>query len=166
MDARMSDTGTLTVTTPSDREIAMIRVFDAPRRLVFRALTEPELMKRWFSGPPGWSFTTCEADVRPGGKYRFVWSDQNGTDMGMGGVYIEVTPPERIVATEKFDQAWYPGEAIVTQSLTESGGKTTLTLTVRYESKEARDGVLASPAKEGVQYTYDRLAEFLKTLEA
>jgi uncharacterized protein YndB with AHSA1/START domain len=162
----MPDTGTLTVTTPSDREIAMIRVFDAPRRLVFRALTEPDLMKRWFMGPPGWTLDICEVDLRVGGKYRWVWKNANGTVMGMGGVYIEVTPPERIVATEKFDTSWYPGEAVVTQAVTETGGKTTLTLTVRYESKEARDGVLASPMKEGVQYTYDRLADFLKTLEA
>ena len=166
MDARMIDTGTLKVTTPSDREIAMIRVFDAPRRLVFEALTRPEYLKRWFVGPPGWSLAACQIDLRVGGSYRYAWRKDDGTEMGMGGVYLEIVPSERIVATEKFDQSWYTGDAVVTQTLVESAGKTTLTLTIRYEAQEARDGVLKSGASAGVQYTYDRLAEFLQTLEA
>jgi uncharacterized protein YndB with AHSA1/START domain len=162
----MHDTGTLKVTTPSDREIAMTRVFDAPRRLVFEALTTPALLKRWFSGPPGWTLAACDVDLRVGGAYRYVWRKDGGTEMGMGGVFLEILPPERIVATERFDQSWYPGDAVVTQTLAEEGGKTTLTLIVRYESKEARDGVLKSGASQGVQYGYDRLAEFLRSLEA
>jgi uncharacterized protein YndB with AHSA1/START domain len=162
----MHDTGTLKVTTPSDREIAMTRVFDAPRRLVFEALTTPALLKRWFSGPPGWILAACDVDLRVGGAYRYVWLKDGGTEMGMGGVFLEILPPERIVATERFDQSWYPGDAVVTQTLVEEGGKTTLTLIVRYESKEARDGVLKSGASQGVQYGYDRLAEFLRSLEA
>jgi uncharacterized protein YndB with AHSA1/START domain len=164
--AETTNARTLTITTPGDREIAMTRVFDAPRRLVFEALTKPEHLLRWFAGPPGWTLATCEVDLRVGGAYRYVWQKDSGTVMGMGGRFLEIVPPERIVATEKFDQSWYPGEAVVTQSLTETGGKTTLTLTVRYESKEARDGVLASPAASGVEYTYNRLAEFLQTMEA
>ena len=163
MDA--SSTGTLTITTPSDREIAMARVFDAPRRLVFDAITKPELLSRWFFGPPGWTLTTCEIDLRIGGAYRYVWRKDSGTEMGMGGRFLEIVPPERIVATEKFDQSWYPGEAVVTQTLVEKDGKTTLTLTVRYESKEARDGVLQSPMASGVEATYNRLAEFLQSME-
>jgi uncharacterized protein YndB with AHSA1/START domain len=162
----MHDTGTLKVTTPSDREIAMTRDFDAPRRLVFEALTTPALLKRWFSGPPGWTLAACDVDLRVGGAYRYVWRKDGGTEMGMGGVFLEILPPERIVATERFDQSWYPGDAVVTQTLAEEGGKTTLTLIVRYESKEARDGVLKSGASQGVQYGYDRLAEFLRSLEA
>jgi uncharacterized protein YndB with AHSA1/START domain len=162
----MHDTGTLKVTTPSDREIAMTRVFDAPRRLVFDALTTPALLTRWFSGPPGWTLAACDVDLRVGGAYRYVWRKDGGTEMGMGGVFLEILPPERIVATERFDQSWYPGDAVVTQTLAEEGGKTTLTLIVRYESKEARDGVLKSGASQGVQYGYDRLAEFLRSLEA
>jgi uncharacterized protein YndB with AHSA1/START domain len=81
----MKNTGTLKVTTPSEREIAMTRVFDAPRHLVFDALTKPELLKRWFSGP-GWSLVVCEIDLKVGGAYRYVWRGPDGTEMGMRGV--------------------------------------------------------------------------------
>jgi uncharacterized protein YndB with AHSA1/START domain len=171
MDARsnkevppMRNTGTLKVTTPTEREIVMTRVFDAPRRLVFEALTKPELLKRWFFGPPGWSLEVCETASRVGGAYRYVWRGPDGTVMGMGGVCREYVPPERIVATEKFDESWYPGEAIVSTVLVEQGGKTTLTLTVRYESREARDAALKTPMEHGVAVGYDRLAEMLATL--
>jgi uncharacterized protein YndB with AHSA1/START domain len=157
----MTNTGTLKVTTPTDRAIVMTRVFDAPRRLVFDALTQPELLQRWFFGPPGWSLVVCEIDLRVGGAYRYVWSRPGGTDMGMGGVYREIVPPERIVNTEAFDESWYPGEALVTTVLVEQGGKTTLTLTVLYESREARDAVLKTPMEHGVAAGYDRLAELL-----
>ena len=153
---------TLKVTTPTDREIMMIRVFDAPRALVFEALTTPALLKRWF-GHPGMPLAECEIDLRVGGAYRYVWRGERG-DMGLGGIFQEITPPERIVATEAFDPAWYPGNnALVTQVLTEKSGKTTLTLTVRYESKDARDAVLRSPMESGIGAAYDRLAEFLAT---
>lgn len=160
-----SATKTLQVTTPSDREIAMTRVFNAPRRLVFDALTRPELLKRWLLGPPGWEMVVCELDPKVGGAYRYVWRrESDGSSMGMGGVLREFVPPERLVATEKFDQAWYPGEALVTQVLVEQGGQTTLTVTILYESQETRDGVLRSPMEEGVAASYDRLAELLPTL--
>src|SRR5262249_36470363 len=141
----MLNPGSLKVTTPTDREIAMTRVFDAPRRLVFDALTKPELLRRWFDGPPGWSLVVCDVDLRVGGSYRFVWRGPDGSEMGMRGVYREIAPPERYVGTETFDQPWYPGEAVGTTVLVEEGGRTTLTLTVQYESKEIRDAVLQSP---------------------
>jgi uncharacterized protein YndB with AHSA1/START domain len=157
----------LQITTPTDREIAMTRVFNAPRRLVFDALTKPELVKRWLLGPPGWSMPVCEIDLRVGGKYRYVWRrDSDGTDMGMGGVYREIVVPERIVATEKFDQPWYSGEAVGTARLVEQSGKTTLTQTVLYESKETRDAVLKSPMESGVAASYDRLADVLVSITA
>jgi uncharacterized protein YndB with AHSA1/START domain len=154
-------TATLKVTTPTDREIVMTRVFDAPRRLVFDALTKPELLQRWFFGPPGWSLPVCEIDLRPGGAFRYVWRGPDGTEMGMGGIYREIVAPERIVATEKFDQSWYPGEAAGTIILFEQGGQTTLTQTVLYDSLEARDAVLKTPMEQGVAAGYDRLAELL-----
>ena len=154
--------GALKVTTPSDREIAMTRVFDAPRRLVFDACTKPELVKRWLLGPPGWSMPVCEIDLRVGGKYRYVWRhDAKGTEMGMGGVYREIVAPERLVSTEQFDEAWYPGEAVGTLVLVERGGRTTVTQTMRYQSREARDRVLKSGMEKGVAASYDRLAELL-----
>src|SRR5215510_15284107 len=158
----MNNTGSLKISAQGDREIMMTRVFEAPRRLVFEAFTKPELVKRWLLGPPGWSMPVCEMDVRVGGSYRWVWRhDSKGTEMGVSGVYREIVPPERIVSSEKFDHAWYPGEALGTVVLTEQGGKTTLTQTLLYESREARDGVLQSPMEEGVAQSYDRLAELV-----
>ena len=160
----MTKTGTLNVTTPSDREILMTRVFDAPRSLVFDALTKPELLLLWFSGPPGWSLVVCEIDLKVGGAYRYVWRGPDGTDMGMRGVIRDFVPPERIVQTESFDESWYPGEALGTIVLVEQGGKTTLTLRMLYESREARDAVLKFPMEQGAAAGYDRLAELLASL--
>ena len=160
----MNRTGTLKVSTPTDREIVMTREFDAPRRMVFDALTKPELLKRWFNGPPGWTLAVCEVDLRVGGAYRWVWRNENGTDMGMGGVFREIAAPERLVATELFDNPWYEGEAVDTTVLVEKAGRTTMTLTVLYASKKVRDAVLETPAESGVEYQYDRLAEMLAAM--
>ncbi len=153
--------GTLKVAPRGDREIVMTRVLDAPRKLVFDALTKPELLKRWFYGPDGWTLAVCQIDLRVGGRYRYVWK-KGTTEMGMGGVYKEIVPPERIVATGKFDEAWYPGEEVVATVLVEKAGKTTVTQTVEYESREARDAVLASGAMAGVEMGYERLEKMLK----
>ena len=126
-------TGKLQVTTPSDREIAMIRVFDAPRRLVYDALTKPELVRRWLGVFGGHTMSVCEIDLKVGGKYRYVWTSPKGGDMGMGGVFTEIVPQQRIVTTEKFDESWYPGEAVDTTALDEREGRTTVTVSVRYE---------------------------------
>jgi uncharacterized protein YndB with AHSA1/START domain len=157
----MSNSGTLTLTTPTDQEIVMTRVFNAPRKLVFEAMTKPELVKKWLLGPPGWTMPVCEIDLRVGGTYRYVWRNADGSEMGMGGVYREIVRPERIVATEMFDEAWYPGEAVDTSVLVEQGGRTTLTTTVRYDSREIRDAVLKSPMESGVAASYDRLADLV-----
>ena len=157
----MRNTGALKVTTPTDREIAMTRTFDAPRHLVFEALTRPELLRRWFGVFDGWSLVVCEVDLRVGGGYRFVWNGPDGTGMGLRGVYREIVAPERLVSTESFDDPWYEGEAVGTMVLVEAGGKTTLTNTVLYASKEVRDAVLKSPMEQGVAAGYDALAELL-----
>ena len=108
----------------------------------------------------------CEIDLRAGGKYRYVWkNDANGHEMGMGGVYREVIPPERIVATEKFDEAWYPGEAVGTIAFTERDGKTTVTQTILYNSRDTRDAVLKSPMQTGLMASYDRLEQVLPSIE-
>jgi uncharacterized protein YndB with AHSA1/START domain len=160
----MPNTGTMKLAPRGEREIVITRLFDAPRRLVFDAWTKPALVKRWLLGPPGWTLAVCDIDLKVGGSFRYVWRHDNGTEMGMGGVYREIAAPERIVATEKFDQSWYPGEAIGTIVLTEQSGKTTLTQTLLYESREARDVVLKSPMESGVAASYDRLAEMLATM--
>ena len=159
----MKNTGKLKITTSGDREIVMTREFDAPRKLVFDAFTKPELIRQWLLGPEGWSMPVCEVDLRVGGKYRYVWRHSNGNEMGMGGVYREIVRPERIVATEKFDESWYPGEAVGTVALVEQAGRTTLTQTVLYESREARDAVMKSPMESGVAAGYDRLEQLLSS---
>jgi uncharacterized protein YndB with AHSA1/START domain len=163
----MKNTGTLEIAARGDREVVMTRVFDAPRNLVFDAFTKPELIQRWLLGPSGWSMPVCELDLKAGGKYRYVWRrDSDSTEMGLSGVFREVSPPQRLVHTERFDQAWYPGEALITTAMAEQGGKTTVTMTLRYESRQARDGVLKSDMKRGVAQSYDRLAELLASLGA
>ena len=159
----MKNTGTLQVTTPSDREILMARVFDAPRHLVFEAMTRADLLKRWF-GPHGWSLVVCEVDLRVGGGFRFVLRSPDGTDMGMRGVYREIVRPERSVHLETFDD--YPGESQVTSVLVERGGQTTLTANVLYSSKEVCDAVIASGMEHGAAESYDRLAALLASLPA
>jgi uncharacterized protein YndB with AHSA1/START domain len=161
----MRNTGMLQVATPSELEIAMTRVFDAPRHLVFQALTQPELIQQWMLGPPGWTMPVCEVDLRVGGAYRFLWRNVDGTEMGTRGIHREIVVPERIVCTERFDQAWYPGEALITNFLVERDGKTTLTLTVRYQSQEARDMALKSGMEQGVGAGYDRMAALLAAME-
>ncbi len=152
--------GKLELTIPGDRQIVMKRVFDAPRELVFEALTTRELLLRWFTNPPDYTLEVCEFEARKGGKYRYVWRGTHG-EMGMGGVITDIKAPERIEATERFDTPWYPGDASSTIVLTENGGRTTLTLTVTYASREARDMVLKTPMESGVAASYDRLDSFL-----
>lgn len=165
MPTEAKTAGKLQVTTPSDREIAMTRVFDAPRSMVFDAWTKPELIKRWLGAFGGWKFVVCEVDLKVGGKYRYVWRGPAGEEMGMGGVFREIVRPERLVCTEKFDEPWYPGDAIQTTVFVEKDGKTTITETVLYASKEARDGVLKSPMESGVAQSFDKLAEVLASMQ-
>lgn len=161
-----SGTG-LVVTTPSDREIVMTRVFDAPRQLVFDAWTKPEHLVQWF-GRRGDEMTVCEVDLRVGGAYRFVWRLREGGEMGMGGVYREVVPPERLVSTEVFEGEYFEqmggGSTINTLTFEERDGKTTMTITSLYGSREARDAAIQTGMEEGAAEGFDRLAELLQTL--
>ena len=158
----MTNIGLLEITTPSDREITMTRVFNAPARLVFDAWTKPELIKQWLGVRAGWTMEVCDVDLKVGGAYRFVWRGP-GMTMGMGGLYREIVPPVRLVSSEKFDEAWYEGEAVDTMVLVERDGKTTMTTTVRYVSREVRDAVIQSGMATGVAEGYDKLAELLPT---
>jgi len=157
----MTGSGSFHVTTPSDREIAMTRVFEVPRQLVFEAITQPELVSQWLLGPPGWSMPVCEIDLRVGGKYRYVWRHQNGKEMASGGEFREIVPPERLVATERFEDPWYPGEGIATWTLAEAGGTTTLILTMLYDSQQTRDVALRTGMEKGVAISFDRLEELV-----
>ena len=153
--------GTFQVTTPTDREIVITRVFDASPQLLFDALTKPELVKQWLLGPEGWTMPVCEIDLRVGGTYRYIWRHEKKGDMGISGVFREIVPPELLVNTEKFDNPWYEGESLITQVLIVQGKRTTLKLTMSYESREIRDGVLKSGMESGVAVSYDRLEDLL-----
>lgn len=151
-----------TLTTPSDREILVTRVVDAPRRLVFEAYTNPQHVPRWMLGPQGWSMPVCEIDLRPGGAWRFVWRRSDGTEMEMHGVYREVVPPERLVSTESWGGDW--PETVNTLLLSEENGRTTIASWVRYPSKEARDAALRTGMKDGMATSFDRLDEYLASI--
>jgi uncharacterized protein YndB with AHSA1/START domain len=150
-----------TFTTPSDQEIVMTRVFDAPRSLVFDAFTKPEHLTHWMLGPEGWTMPVCEIDLRPGGAWRFVWRKSDGSEMEMGGIYQEVSPPERLVNTESWGPEW--PETVNTLTLAEEDGRTRVTSTLLYPSKEARDAALQTGMKDGASMSFDRLADLLRT---
>lgn len=159
----MKDPHALTIAALGSREIVMTRVFNAPRHLVFDAYTKPELLKRWLGVRGGWILRDCEVDLRVGGAYRWVWWKQSaGIAMGVGGVYREVAAPDRLVCTERFDDAWYPGESLLTTEFLEQDGATALKVTMLYESTEARDCVLRSPMERGVAESYNMLDELLQ----
>jgi len=151
-----------TYATPTDREVVITRVVDAPRHLVFAAWTDPKLLPRWMTGPEGWTMPVCDIDLRPGGTWRFVWRRADGSEMGMTGSYKEVSPPERLVTTEKWGPEW--PETTNTLILTQQNGGTLMTLTILYPSKEARDAALKTGMADGTEKSYDRLVELLKTL--
>ena len=145
-----------------DREIVIERDFDAPRPLVFDAFTKPELVRQWLLGPDGWTMPVCEIDLRVGGRYRYLWRKEGtGEEMGMGGTFREVVRPEKLVATEKFDEAWYPGEAVDTTVFEERGDRTKVHMTVLYQSREARDTATRSGMEHGMVAGYDRLERVL-----
>ena len=154
------------VTTPSDREIRLTRLFDAPRNLVFEAMTKPEHITRWWGClDEGYSVPVCEIDLRPGGAWRFVNRLPKDELVAFCGVYREVAPPERVVFTEIFEQ--FPdSESVVTAMLTEENGKTRLTVTALYPSLEVRDAVLKSGMAKGAGISYDRLEDVVARLKA
>jgi uncharacterized protein YndB with AHSA1/START domain len=161
MNAQTSKNDT-TLTLPSDREILIERTFDAPRRLVFEALTKPEHVAHWY-GPRSMTLQVCEIDFRVGGRWRYVLRDPAGTDHGFSGEYREIVPPQRIVTTEGYEAM--PGhEYVATLTLDEHDGKTTLHSHLQYQSPEDRDGHIQSGMEPGMRETYDRLAEVIASL--
>jgi len=155
----------LTVTTPSDREIVLVRAFDAPARLVFAALTRPDLLPRWF-GAQGWQLVVCEVDLRIGGAWRFVSRGPDDVEMSHGGIYQVIRPADRLVYTERYDEQSYPGETVISHRLVERDTVTTLTSTIRYATPEGRDRVLRYPMRRGVAEGYRRLDDLLVELRA
>jgi uncharacterized protein YndB with AHSA1/START domain len=152
----------LTLTMPSDRELTITRVFDAPRTLVWEAYTSPEHLPHWMLGPPGWTMPVCEADLRPGGGWHNVWRHSDGQEMEMRGVYKEVVPPERIVSVESWGGDW--PETVNTIVFAEEEGRTIISITILYPSTEARDAAMKTGMAKGMDLSYDRLAAHLETM--
>lgn len=160
----MKPVNPLTIETDNDLQLVISREFNAPRELLYRCHTEADLVRRWLLGPPGWTMTVCEIDARVGGKYRYVWREESGTEMGMGGVFRELVRPERIVNTQLFDQDWTGGETVGTMTFTEKDGRTRMHQVILYSSKEARDGALQTGMTEGMQMAYQKLDALLEAL--
>jgi len=160
--ATATKTRATTFTTPNDREVVITRAVDAPRRLVFAAWTDPIHIPQWLLGPEGWTMPICEMDLRPGGAWRYVWRKADGVEMEMSGIVREVRPPERLVTTERWGPEW--PETVNTLLLTESGGKTTISLTITYVSKAARDAALETGMADGVEQSFVRLDRIVRTL--
>jgi uncharacterized protein YndB with AHSA1/START domain len=154
------------LTVVGENEIVITRLFDAPRELVWRCHTEPELVKRWLGGLPGWTFPVCEIDLRVGGRYRYVWRSPEGNDMGMGGTYTVIEAPHRLGSTELFDEDWTGGETQGLIVLEQKGTRTLLTQTTKYASTKAREAALSTPMAEGMQVGYLRLDAVLKEEQA
>src|SRR5215213_7704904 len=151
----MSD---LKVEARGETELVISRTFDAPVDMVFDAHTKPELVRQWLLGPEGWTMPVCEIDLRVSGEYRYVWKkEKTGEEMGLGGQFLEVDSPNKYVATEKFDQSWYPGGAVSTTTFEARAGKTAFQNVMKYDSYQAREAVLASPMDAGLSAGYDRL---------
>jgi uncharacterized protein YndB with AHSA1/START domain len=154
--------GVTSYATPTDREVVVTRVVDAPRHLVFDAWTDPRHVPQWLLGPEGWTMPVCEIDLRPGGSWRYVWRKSNGTEMAMSGAILEVVRPERMVTTERWGPEW--PETINTVVFTESGERTAITLTILYPSREARDAALETGMKDGIEQSFGRLDRLLRTM--
>jgi uncharacterized protein YndB with AHSA1/START domain len=162
---RVANSDTFQVTTPSEREIRLTRLFDAPPQLVFDAMTRPEHVRRWWGIlSDKHSVAVCEIDLRVGGTWRFVGRGPEGEYPAFYGVYREIQPPGRLVFTEIFEP--YPdGGSVVTSLFTEENGKTRLTVTSLFESLEVRDMVLQTGMEHGAAISYDRLEDLVSDLQ-
>jgi uncharacterized protein YndB with AHSA1/START domain len=155
------------VSLPSDREVKVTRSFKAPRALVYKAYTDPALVRKWLLGPPGWTMPVCEMDVRVGGSYRWRWrSDKDGKEFGFAGTFREVQPAARLVHSETYDPGTvaygYPGEpALVTITFDEANGVTTLTSLIDFGSKQARDAAVKTGMTDGMEMSYQLLDRLL-----
>jgi uncharacterized protein YndB with AHSA1/START domain len=157
-----TSSGTAVVTLPSDTQILITRDFAAPRHLVYRAYTTPELIKRWWSGDRG-QVTSAEVDLRPGGTWRYVMTASGGFEVAFHGEYIEIIPDEKIVCTEVFEGMPEAG-AVTTLTLTEAGGRTNMTLLVQHETKEHRDAHINSGMEAGMQEAMNHLEQVAVSL--
>ena len=152
----------MTLKPQGDREIVVVRAFNAPRDLVFDAFSKPELVQRWMLGTDGWSMPVCKIDFKVGGKGRYEWKSPDGTQgMALSTEFVEIVRPERIVHKEVFDGTPQPVESLITSTFAESGGRTTLTMVIRYPSSQVRDFMAKSGMEQGMSLSFTRLAVLL-----
>ena len=161
----MTHSGKAEVTLPADDRIKVVREFDAPANLVYRAVTEPELVKRWWGARCG-AMTVAEIDLRVGGKWRYVMEASNGQEVGFHGEFREIVPNERIVQTESYEGIPDPDDSanVNTMTLVEADGRTTMEVLIQCVNKESRDMQIASGMEEGMQESYDALEDVAKSL--
>ncbi len=162
--------GTARVTLPSDEQILITREFDAPKHLVYRAWTTPELVRRWWNAKRG-EVTTCEIDLRVGGTWRYVMIADGGLEVGFHGEFLEIVPDERIVSTEVYeglpqDVSEEEGRTVNTATFSEADGRTTLTILVQAESRASRDAIIDSGMEAGMQDAMDLLEEVAVSLRS
>lgn len=162
MTTLASRPGVTSYSTPTDTQIVVTRVVSASRRIVFAAYTEPRHLQQWLLGPEGWSMPVCEFEPRAGGRWRYVWRKENGNEMEMSGEVREFVPMERVVTTERWGPEW--PETVNRVEFTESAGQTTITLTITYPSKAARDMAAQTGMKGGMDVSFARLDQLVKTL--
>lgn len=154
--------GGAVVITPSDRQVMFVRDFAASRRQVFEAWTSPTHLQRWMTGPDGWRMLQCERDLRDGGHHRSVWRHDDGSEMEAQGVFQEVRAPQRLVFSEAWSGGW--PQTLNTVTLVEGQGRTTVTMTILYPSREARDAALQSGMKDGIEHSFAQLEDYLRTM--
>ncbi|HTJ59199.1 MAG TPA: SRPBCC domain-containing protein [Devosiaceae bacterium] len=158
----MPSTHKAEVTLPSDTEILVIRNFDAPPALVYRAFIEPALVKRWMLGPPGWSMPVCEIDYRIGGKYHYRWRNEaDGNEFGLTGVFEEIEPEKTLNSRERFEDTTLEDEAHIATSFRPNGAGTRVVYLITSESKEARDKALATGMTDGMELSFQLLDKVL-----
>jgi uncharacterized protein YndB with AHSA1/START domain len=161
MTIMMEQLEATTFTTPSDREIRITRIFDAPADRIFDAWTSPQHVPNWLLGPGGWTMPVCEIDLRPGGAWRFGWRNADGDEVTIAGVYREISRPRRVVTIETWGEEW--PETVNTLQVSEANGATRITQTILYPSQDARDDALETGMKQGIAASFNRLAEYLKS---
>jgi uncharacterized protein YndB with AHSA1/START domain len=158
--ASSTQVGSTTFTRPNDTQLVAMRLISAPPDFVWEAHTLCEQVKQWLLGPDGWTMPVCEIDLRPGGKYRYVYEATDGRTFQMSGEYQEIEAPERIVSTESMGDS--PVQTVNTLTLTENGGRTVLRTVVDYPSKEVREEIISTGMLEGWNKSYDRLEKYLR----
>ena len=157
-----NDLATTKFSTPTDLTIVATRTFNAPRAVVFAAWSDPKHIPNWMLGPDGWTMPVCEVDLRVGGTWHFVWRRKDGTEMEMHGVYREITPPSRLVTTESWGGPW--PETVNTVELREENGRTLMTHTMSFPSRDARDKAMGTGMESGMGTSMARLEAYLATL--